>query len=147
MEVPIDTVYKLGLSALYRINNGLILFFCDFSDIDIMRVSVCICLFFVILFAVLRWIPKSFTIGEAMVISETIVLLSVDSYTNLGLKVSCTHQNGQCWAILAWLFVNNPHASRLPSLVSWHSWCSVTQAINVIILQNIWPYLWGRVKF
>ena len=60
------------------------------SDVDIMRVSVCICLFFVILFAVLRWIPRSFTIGEAMVISETIVLLSVDSYTNLGLKVNCT---------------------------------------------------------
>lgn len=57
-------------------------------DVDIMRVSVCICLFFVILFAVLRWIPRSFTIGEAMVISETIVLLSVDSYTNLGLKFS-----------------------------------------------------------
>ena len=60
------------------------------SDVDIIRVTVCICLFFVILFAVLRWIPRSFTIGEAMVISETIVLLSVDSYTNLGLKVNCT---------------------------------------------------------
>ena len=62
-------------------------------DVDIMRVSVCICLFFVILFAVLRWIPRSFTIGEAMVISETIVLLSIDSYMNLGLKVNCTDQN------------------------------------------------------
>ena len=74
-------------SALYYFN---FIFSLYISDVDIMRVSVCICLFFVILFAVLRWIPRSFTIGEAMVISETIVLLSVDSYTNLGLKVNCT---------------------------------------------------------
>ncbi|KAL9986140.1 hypothetical protein ACROYT_G000230 [Oculina patagonica] len=57
-------------------------------DVDIIRVSVCICLFFVILFVVLRWIPRCFTIGEAMVVTEAVVLLSVDSYTNLGLKLS-----------------------------------------------------------
>ena len=69
------------------------LFVCLFvyiADVDIIRVSVCICLFFVLLFAILRWIPRCFTIGEAMVVTETVVLLSVDSYTNLGVKVNVT---------------------------------------------------------
>ena len=45
-------------------------------------------LFYVALFAVLRWIPRSFTIGEAMVVTEAVVLLSVDSFSDLGIKVN-----------------------------------------------------------
>lgn len=59
-----------------------------FADIDIIRVSICVCLFFVALFAILRWIPKSFTVGEAMIITEAIVLLSVDSFADLAIKLS-----------------------------------------------------------
>lgn len=60
----------------------------NFPDADATQVSVCVCLFFVALFAVLRWLPKCFTIGEAMVITESLVLLSVDSFTDLGIKVN-----------------------------------------------------------
>lgn len=57
-------------------------------DADIMRVSLCFCLYFALLFAVLRHLPQCFTIGEAMVVTETIALLSVDAFTDLGIKLS-----------------------------------------------------------
>ena len=60
---------------------------CCFEDADITRVSVCVCLFFIILFAVLRWLPRCFTIGEAMVVTESIALLAADSFADLGIKV------------------------------------------------------------
>ena len=63
----------------------------NFADADIMRVSLCFCLYFALLFAVLRHLPQCFTIGEAMVVTETIALLSVDAFTDLGIKVNSTH--------------------------------------------------------
>lgn len=57
-------------------------------DVDIVLVSISVCLFFVAMFTILRCMPKSFTIGEAMIITEAIVLLSVDSFTDLGVKLS-----------------------------------------------------------
>ena len=58
-----------------------------FEDADITRVSVCVFVFFLILVAVLRWLPRCFTIGEAMVVTQSIALLSTDSFTDLGIKV------------------------------------------------------------
>ena len=48
---------------------------------------MCVCVFFLVLVAVLRWLPRCFTIGEAMVVTQSIALLSTDSFTDLGIKV------------------------------------------------------------
>lgn len=71
--------------ALSRLSGEIIFFI---ADVDIICVSVCVCLYFVTLFVVLRWIPRCFTIGEAMVVTQAVVLVAVDSYTNLGIKVN-----------------------------------------------------------
>lgn len=56
-------------------------------DVDIMWVSISVLLYFVALFAILRWIPGCFTIGEAMIVTQAVVLVAIDSYANLGIKL------------------------------------------------------------
>jgi len=60
----------------------------NFADTDIMHVIVCVLLYFALLSAVLRHLPQCFTIGEAMIVTESVVLLSVDAFTDLGIKLS-----------------------------------------------------------
>lgn len=57
-------------------------------DTEIMHVIVCVLLYFALLSAVLRHLPQCFTIGEAMIVTESVVLLSVDAFTDLGIKLS-----------------------------------------------------------
>jgi len=64
----------------------------NFADTDIMHVIVCVLLYFALLSAVLRHLPQCFTIGEAMIVTESVVLLSVDAFTDLGIKVHVCQQ-------------------------------------------------------
>ena len=54
--------------------------------------TVCVFLYFALLSAVLRHLPECFTIGEAMIVTESVVLLSVDAFTDLGIKVHLCKQ-------------------------------------------------------
>lgn len=67
-------------------NMGFMAFF--ITDVDIMWVSISVLLYFVALFAILWWIPGCFTIGEAMIVTQAVVLVAIDSYANLGIKVN-----------------------------------------------------------
>ena len=58
------------------------------TDVDIMWVSVSVSLYFVALFAILWWIPGCFTIGEAMIVTQAVVFVTIDSFANLGIKVN-----------------------------------------------------------
>lgn len=64
----------------------------NFADTDIMQVIVCVLLYFALLSAVLRHLPQCFTIGEAMIVTQSVVLLSVDAFTDLGIKVHVCQQ-------------------------------------------------------
>ncbi|XP_022782719.1 dolichol kinase-like isoform X2 [Stylophora pistillata] len=57
-------------------------------DVDIMWVSVSVSLYFVALFAILWWIPGCFTIGEAMIVTQAVVFVTIDSFANLGIKLA-----------------------------------------------------------
>ena len=58
-----------------------------FSDILVSQVVTLVSAYLALLFFLLWLFPESFTIGEAMIFAQAIVLAAFDSYINFRMKV------------------------------------------------------------